>query len=187
MVVKVQNGKAPKGKEKKAQTPAGKPEKIQAASNKSRGRPTDYRPEYCDKLIKFFSISPTKNRKTKITTKQGAIIEKKEVVANSLPLFEKFAHKIGVHIHTLEAWAARYPDFQASYARAKQLQKAMLITNTLSGYYQPQFAVFTAKNITDMKDVQTHDATDGVKEVLQALAGRSLGLPSHRKKNEEQS
>jgi hypothetical protein len=53
----------------------------------------------------------------------------------------------------------------------------MLVTNTLEGRYNPQFAQFVAKNYTDMRDVKdlnvhegdSAEATREIGEELEAL------------------
>jgi len=110
-------------------------------------RPTKYKPEYAKKLITFFSIPPNKIVKKKVGK------DTKEItVLNELPFFSIFAHNIGVCHDTLCEWVKVHKEFSEAYKKAKELQKAFLITNGLAGLYNPAFAIFTAKNITDMRD-----------------------------------
>lgn len=124
------------------------------------GRPTKYRKVFADMLVEYFSIPATVEKEITITTKDGKMYTKTEIVANDIPLFEGFAESIQVDDKTLERWSKaktstgrpRYPEFCRAYSRAKQLQKQILITNTLAGRYNSQFAMFYAKNVTDLRD-----------------------------------
>ncbi len=68
------------------------------------------------------------------------------------PFLFEFAHEIGVSDRTLERWAKKHKEFCRAYKEAKELQKNFLIINGLLGLYKPAFAIFTAKNITDMRN-----------------------------------
>ena len=93
------------------------------------------------------------------TTRSGAPIIK----ACDFPTFERFAYSIGVHRETLRNWCDVSPEFFAAYKKAEMLQKDILIQNGLMGGYEKTFAIFTAKNVTDMRDRQEldHTSSDG--------------------------
>lgn len=99
-----------------------------------------YKEEYCQKMIDFFNVPHTK------------LDADGNEVANSLPTFEKFAFSIGVHRETLLNWTEKHQEFFDTYKKAKDLQKDMLIDLGMRGLYNSTFTIFTAKNITDMKD-----------------------------------
>lgn len=136
-------------------------------NKKKIGRPSKYKPEYCDAIIAFFNRKPFDLIKIKdeegnevvLTDKYGKAI----MQPCMLPTFEGFAISIGVHRDTLNEWLARHEEFSDAYARAKDYQKNILIQNGLLGYYEKTFAVFTAKNVTDMRDKQEidHQSSDG--------------------------
>ncbi len=115
---------------------------------KKRGRPTKYKPQYCRKIIDFFSVEPYRELRIQ---RQGKPAEYK-LIPNALPFFAAFARSIKVDEDTVVEWAKVYPAFSASYKKAKALQKEFLIENGLLGLYNPAFAIFTAKNITDMRN-----------------------------------
>lgn len=127
------------------------------------GRPTKYKPEYCEQIVRYFSRRPTRRVEIKHYDKTGAYKWSDwRLEARPLPTFLEFSMKIGVDDDTLVEWSkeenkAKYPGFSAAYARAKELQKRFLIENGLNGSFNPQFAIFVAKNITDMKDKQEMD------------------------------
>lgn len=130
------------------------------------GRPTKWTPEVNEQIVEFFSgdrfreveiVTTGKNDYSKIETK---------LVAEELPTFERFGHSIDVDSATFVNWAnadraaikanteSNYPGFFAAYTHAKQLQKDFIMQNGLMGLYNGQFAIFIAKNVTDLKDKQ---------------------------------
>ena len=123
-------------------------------SDNKEGRPTLYKSEYCQQIIDYFSINPYRQEKLEVKYKDGRIEEKYTEIANDLPLFSRFAVEIGVHRETLLNWSKEFPEFFDAYKKAKELQRAILITNGLRNNYQSTFAIFTAKNLTDMRDEQ---------------------------------
>jgi hypothetical protein len=131
------------------------------------GRPTKYNSKYCEEIISFFNRKP-------FDVVKGVDEEGKEIVLTDksgnavmqpcmLPTFEGFAISIGVHRETLLNWMNEHKEFFDAYARAKDHQKEILIQNGLFGNYEKTFAVFTAKNVTDMSDKQEidHQSSDG--------------------------
>lgn len=127
---------------------------------KKLGRPTKYKNEFCQMLIDWFDIEPTIEKEVIYTNKKGETWSKFETVAVDIPTFEGFSHSIDVEDRTLENWykakrsngSPRYPDFFRAYNRAKQLQRKILVTNALAGRYNSSFAMFYAKNVTDMRE-----------------------------------
>lgn len=132
---------------------------------KKRGRPTKFRPEYCEMIIKYFSKKPTRRVTIPHYNPDGSIKWKDfKIIPRDFPTFEGFAEKIGVDDDTLMRWAnpekkEKYPGFCGAYARAKNMQKKFLMVNGLAGHYNSQFAIFVAKNVTDMRDTKQVDAT----------------------------
>ena len=118
------------------------------------GRPTKYKPEYCQEIIKFFDRELVHHVAKEVIHPKDGVISIMEERATDLPLFEAFAHSIDVHVDTLHEWKKVYPEFSESYKRAKQLQKEHLVTNAMQGRYSNSFAIFTAKNILGWRDKQ---------------------------------
>lgn len=106
------------------------------------GRPTAYRPEYCDDIVTYFNV-PAKTDGT----------------ATEFPTVQDFACKIGVTVATLLNWCDKYPDFAQAYALARQKQESILLKNAMDGGYSAQFAKFFAINCFDgrYKDKQDVD------------------------------
>lgn len=116
-----------------------------------KGRPTKWKPEFNQMVINFFDRSATQLHDNKI-------------IGNTFPTLERFAYSIDVNTDTLVEWAkpeneTAYPGFSAVYRKAKALQKDILVSNGLAGLYNSNFAVFVAKNITDMRDVSRTEVT----------------------------
>lgn len=119
------------------------------------GRPSKYDPKYCEEIVAFFNREPS----VPLIHDGEVMMHKGEpiMVACRLPTFEMFALSIGVHRETLRNWADANPEFFAAYKKAEDYQKEILIQNGLSGGYEKTFAIFTAKNVTDMNDKQQID------------------------------
>ncbi len=120
------------------------------------GRPTKYRRKYCEELIAYFSVEPTKEVTKTITTKHGTVIEEPVQRAIRLPSLERFAANIGVSKQTVITWTENHPEFLDAYKRAKDLQKDILNTNGLLGLYDAGYAKFVAVNCTDMVEKTNH-------------------------------
>lgn len=134
------------------------------------GRPTKYKPEYCQAIIDYFSIPQTKQLTKTYYTKAGTTIEEPIEKPNDLPFLEDFAWNIcGVPHTTMLQWVNKYPDFRIAYTRAKELQKAFMVRNGISGLYPPAAYAFTAKNITDMRDKTEIDASLSITSWSMAL------------------
>ena len=96
------------------------------------GRPTKYKPEYCEMLISFFKCEP----KAKTNEKGGYYVE------GVLPTLERFASAIDVSTETLQEWKRKHEEFSVSLTRALELQKTYLIEGGLRASYNPRFTQF---------------------------------------------
>lgn len=122
------------------------------------GSPTKYKQEYCERVIEFFDQDPYQplmikdenDNKIVATNKNGHPI----FTPCPLPTKEAFAFSIGVHRGTLLNWAKVHDRFFVAIKKAEDLQKNILIQNGLIGNYDKVFAIFVAKNVTDMNDRQ---------------------------------
>lgn len=111
------------------------------------GRPTAYKPEYCDLIIAHFDKEP-------FTTNFDEASGKTYRSAILLPTLTNFARTIGVSRATIYNWAEEHPEFLDAIKRAQELQEEVLMQNGLFGAYDKTFAIFTAKNICGWKDKQ---------------------------------
>lgn len=122
------------------------------------GRPSEYKPEYCDQIIAFFNVPPFEV-KTGVD-KDGNFVERFQT--NTFPTFERFAAKIGVVAITLRHWAEEKdsegnyvrPDFFQAYSRARDMQAANMVEGGMAGTYAGPFTVLAAKNLIAWRDKQ---------------------------------
>lgn len=128
-------------------------------------RPTKYKKEFCQEIIDFFDQEPyTQEEIPHYKNGQVAWVDKK-LKANDIPTLRNFAKKIGVGVSTVYDWcdekhSSFQKEFSDAFTRAKEIRKWFLIQNGLHGLYNPSFAIFTAKNITDMEDKSQHDVNN---------------------------
>lgn len=131
----------------------GAPKGNQYAKGNNGGAPTKYDPKYCDEIVDYFSVEPNREVQIDHFGKSGEVVwTDTKQVANKLPKLHEFARKIGVTQKTLHNWCEEHEEFLQAFTYAKELQKWFLIENGLNGCYNPSAYIFTAKNITDMKD-----------------------------------
>jgi hypothetical protein len=124
-----------------------------------------YRPEFADELILFFSIDALD---TLVSAKDGG---GGRCVPARFPTFERFATNIGVSAQSLRNWATKqdtagnyqHPEFASAYARAKDMQTALVIEGGMSGVWADRFALLAAKNLAGWKEkVEIADAQQAV-------------------------
>jgi hypothetical protein len=130
------------------------------ACETASGSLTKWIPEMNESLVRWFE-RPKTTTKQKLVSVQAdgkEVYEEKEVVSE-LPTFAGWAHSQGLTEAMVSIWAReenadKYPGFINAYNKAKDLQKDYLVQQGLLGRYNTPFAIFTAKNITDMRDVR---------------------------------
>lgn len=117
------------------------------------GKPVHYHPEIGNLMYRWFANLP-KVRVVSETMvwKNGEVREVTREVACPPPHFSEFARELNITESRLKGWAKKHPEFREAYLACKAIIKEFMIDNGLLGKYQGQFAQFTAKNITDMKD-----------------------------------
>lgn len=91
------------------------------------GKPTSYRPEYCQAIVKYFS--DPESWEINIDLKCSA----KAVPRSKLPTFERFAAGIGVSTRALEDWRDKHEEFGEAYRIASGLQKSFLMELSAAG------------------------------------------------------
>ena len=89
-------------------------------------RPTKYKKEYCDKIIKYFDVPPQRTEYRRTFYADGMLKSEEPVTKPAVfPTFQGFANLIGVNITTLHEWRRNYPEFSQAFARAKQIQESI--------------------------------------------------------------
>jgi len=126
------------------------------------GRPTLYKPEFCQELINFFDVEPYTEKEIKHFKKNDISWSELKRIPNKLPTIRNFAKKINVQFKTVYNWLNTdsptfQPEFLHAFNLAKLLRKDFLIENGLQGLHNPNYAIFVAKNLTDMRDVKEID------------------------------
>lgn len=125
------------------------------------GRPTLYRPEVCEEMLKYFSEAPQQvTQPVKVTIEESrkwGHSQKQEVqtICAELPTFQRFANSIGVNSGTLLDWAKKYPDFREAHLRCAEIQEDAIIQGLWSGRAPGMGGIFVAKNITRFTDDRT--------------------------------
>ena len=114
-------------------------------SDKNKGAPSKYKPEYCQKIIDYFSVDPFETIKDQEGQDTG-------IYRHKFPTLQRFAHILNVGIPTLHDWAKKHADFSYAMKEAKHLQEAFLSESALYGLVNSPFAIFAAKNIFGWSD-----------------------------------
>jgi hypothetical protein len=149
---------------------------------KKTGRPTKYKPEYCEEIIRYFTVPHFKLQKTARAekfNKEGKAnykrVETKEV-AEPIRFFSQFAAKIGVEHAAMLDWVKQHPEFSKAYTRAKELQFEMMVSNGLKGLYQPHFTMLAMKNMHNWIEKTEHGLTDETYEKMKGISLDQLQL-----------
>jgi len=117
------------------------PEQPKKSRKGVGGRPTKYKPEYCQKIIDYFSID----------------VEEYKSGEKKYPTFIDFAHSINVSDESMNRWKEKYPEFRGAYKKAKKLLESFFIQAGMQGAVNTTFAIFYSKNCLGWKDKQEID------------------------------
>ena len=85
------------------------------------GKPTSYRPEYCESIIEYFASADSWE------INYDAKNSGKVLPHSKLPTRERWCHQIGVSTETCRLWTLAHPEFKQAYEIAMGLQKAFLL------------------------------------------------------------
>jgi hypothetical protein len=137
------------------------------------GRPTKYTEEMPARAIEYFSRAPfkyaTNDKGETLTDKNGQPFE----VVEDFPIIEGLADYLGIVKDTLYQWVKEHPDFSDSIKACRDKQKNFLIQQGLHGRYDRTFAIFVAKNCTDMHDQRQieHSGRISFTDMMEELEG----------------
>lgn len=129
------------------------------------GRPTSYKPEYCQLVLDYFS-APREPQRMPVSAEQSEANGWKEQyrhVCGELPSLTGFAESVEVNRTTLLDWRRRHPDFDIACARGTAIAERLLAERSLNNLYNSQFAFAYAKNVFGWKDkteVETVSSAD---------------------------
>lgn len=144
-------------------------------NNSKGGRPTKYKKEYCEEIIKYFN-QPSQNCMYKEEYFNNGQIKSKTpiIIASEFPTFQGFANSINVNIDTLHEWKEKHSEFSEAYTRAKELQENIWLINGMSGLYNAQFAQFFGKNCLGYKDKQEVEHSGNINNPLKDMTTQEL-------------
>jgi len=111
------------------------------------GRPTKYKPHYCQDLIDYFTVP-----RPDLGNPQGMVY---------FPTMYGFAARVGVSDETIAEWCHHYPDFSRAYTIAQQLGRNQLIHGGLTEKYNASFAKFVGVN---MGLISEHSKSENVNQ-----------------------
>lgn len=149
------------------------------------GRPTKYRPEYCDLIIKFFKdAEPWYEYPVTVYNKDGSVQkEYMERKPNPPPFLTTFAREVlGVHRDTLYGWKEDHADFSYALKICEGIVEEFLIENGLLGMYAPAFCIFAAQNLIGWRNRKALDVTTNGKP----LSSASPTLPDLSKLSDDE-
>jgi len=133
------------------------------------GRPTKYKPEYCQDIIDYFD-KPLVTQGKKQTVVGVRVVDLKcDVVQPPLFLCD-YAKKIGVETSTLWEWGQTYPEFSKALKRVDELQERMFVAQGSVGNYTPYITGLVLRNKHGWRDKVDHSLTganDGAIKVEQ--------------------
>ena len=141
-------------------TVAEKPQKTE--KKHAGGRPTKYKPTFCDGLIKFFDIEPWEEREIDHFKNGEVVWTDIKILPVRMPTLRGFAKSIKVGIRTVYGWidakcSSYQEEFSHAFTYAKDIRKDWLVDVGLSGTAPPASFKFVAVNVTDMRDKQEHE------------------------------
>lgn len=113
---------------------------------KKIGRPTKYKPEYCQEIIDHFNQPLYVYETEEKMSASGAIKEIKVKKANDMPTFNRFALERNVLPDSMMEWVHKYPEFSRAYRYCKGIQTEFITTHALSKNYSEGFSKFFAIN-----------------------------------------
>lgn len=115
------------------------------------GRPTSYRPEYCQSIIDFF----TRDSWELAHDAKGTA---KVVPKDNIPTLIRWCLAIGVPRRTIYDWIEAHPEFADAHDTAMELQKAFLMESGIV-HGSGGFASFMLKCVHGMQEPKA-DAED---------------------------
>ena len=141
-------------------------------------------------MIDFFNVEPIRKEIMAESSKpNGEVSKTYKYVPNYLPTLIRFAKSIDVDFATVYRWSTKeelpkakqqelldMQGFCNAYKHAKQAQEDFLIQGGLSGAMPASAFIFTAKNVSSMRDkVEQEIKITEVKPLLDNLRTKKIG------------
>lgn len=137
-------------------------------TKKKTGCPSQYKPEFAQKMIEYFD-RPLFQIQKKETMEYGKKVVVKEIVCNEPPFFGSFARHLGFTHQCLIKWKndETKPEFVSAYKECKNIQEEWIAKNMLMGKINPRAAMFALKNVAKWRDQVEPKQQDDSKGVVQ--------------------
>lgn len=125
------------------------------------GRPTKYKQEYCEKMVKYFMDALAIYKAVGF----GRGGEKEYL---DFPTFQGFAAiEVEVCHDTLIEWTKQHSEFSEAYKRCKAIQEQILVKGGLTRAYDSNFSKFILNSVSDTyKEKVVIDADDETKNII---------------------
>lgn len=134
-------------------------------TTKKVGRPETYRKEWCDLLIKHFSV-PLYETKTKEIVSAGRAVVTTEEVARDMPSIHGFCVDNNIPRSTLYDNAKNHKELSDTLDWCREQQIRFLVAHGLNGNYNSGFAKFLLINMSDYRDKVEQQVDGEIKVVL---------------------
>lgn len=132
------------------------------------GAPTKYKPEYCQRLLDYFNVSPHDKAKNK----DGEELD----LPPDPPSIEGFADSIGVVKKTIYSWSKKHPDFLHCMNLVRQKERLFIRYAGLTGVYDSRFCASVyasvrneSPNINSCKTIRNK-----IKKIQEALSNDEI-------------
>lgn len=135
------------------------------------GRPTTYRPEYCQSIIDFF----TRDSWELSTDMKGS---SKVVPKDNIPTLIRWCTSLGIPRRTVYDWIKTIPEFADAHDTAMELQKAFLIESGVV-HGSGGFASFMLKCVHGMQEPKA-DADEKEDGPIQRVVVEVVGANPHK-------
>lgn len=117
------------------------------------GRPTKYRPEFCDEVDVYLKKNKDKYRKVVVMKSNEKGYEKMEERLDvKLPTLDDFSTHLNVTRSSLFEWRDKYPKFSDSLEKILKEQKKRLLNKGISGEYNSTIAKLVLSSNHGMKE-----------------------------------
>jgi hypothetical protein len=147
---------------------------INREREKHTGRPTDYKPEYCETILAYFEVceymvrvnAPDPTYDPNVPSAHQRV----RTIYADFPTIDGFCTHIGVSKNTLYRWAKLYPDFSDAISKCKSRASHLLMNQALKGRWSQSASLWVGINALgwSSKERPEPEAIDTVAEEIDA-------------------